>query len=245
MQNDLSELIDRIELCRVRGRDIERKVTDLARSSIACWVQHGAQSRAGEVKAKLLAHPPLSLRQEVGMLVNEQRTILDGLTSVLATRNGHNDVRGVYFPITKTKEVFNDKHTTSKFRKLSDAQIRTIETFKPWLPSAKDPEDGNRLLFQLHEADRVRKHQNLLRWSCLGGVHPTGDGYIGTLQTHGVIFSEIEKEEHLAFFSDVTCQLVATFTMIYDGPPALHGRPVAPLLSHFCDAISEIVQAFA
>ena len=179
------------------------------------------------------------------MIVNEQRSILDALACALATRNRANDIRGVYFPIAKSKADFSNKTCRDKIQKLAEADQQTIKDMKPWLPSTDDPADGNRLLFCLNEADNVRKHQSLLRWACHGGVRPVGSGEIGHLVADGVIFTEVGKEETLASFAGVTCNLSVSFEMVYYEPDSLKGRPVAPLLSAFNETVGSIVKRFA
>lgn len=243
MRNDLSELLDRVEFCRQRSQELQGRIAQLSKASIHYW-RVPWQPGVGEIKAKLLAQPPVSLRQEVGMIVNEQRSILDALASKLAIRNGANDVRGVYFPITQTKVGFFEKVTQKKIEKLGQSDRESIEALKPWLAPYNEPENGNQLLYQLHEADIMRKHEDLLRWACLGGVYPSGKGQIGKLDTGKVTFIEKGREETLAFFAAVTCQLNVHFEMVYVEPATLAGHAVGPLLSNFNDVVDKIVRKF-
>ena len=245
MRDDLTELLERVEFCRTRSLELEAKVEKLAGASISHWVLPWPQPGEGEIMAKLLSHPPVSIRQEVGMIVNEQRSILDALACKLATRNGANSINDVYFPIVKTREIFFDKISKRKIRRLDAADQQAIEDLKPWNPTGNDPEDGNLALFQLHEADRVRKHQELLRWACLSGAQILGDGQVGRFQSSPVVFTEVGKAEKLAFFSDVTCQIGVQFQIVYLGPDALNGRAVAPLLSIFNESVEKAVKIFA
>lgn len=244
MENDLSELLERVEFCRQKTDELQGRITQLAGKSISHWLFPWGSPGVGEIKATLLAHPPVSLRQEVGMIVNEQRAILDALACTLATRNGANHTNDVYFPITKTKEGFFQRGQ-DKIRKISFTDQQTIEAIKPWAPSDDNPEDGNLVLFQLHDADRVRKHQNLLKWACLGGVYPAGNGHIGMMTTEMVVFQDVGKEEVLAFFSGVTCGLAVQFEIVYAEPASLDGHAVRPLLSRFTDIVDEVVRSFA
>ena len=225
MKSDVSELIDRIEFCREKSRELGVKIAALANSSIKCWIIP-FQAGAGEINAKMLSHPPVSVRQEVGMLVNEQRSILDALACALALRNRANNTKDVYFPILKSKDGFFEQLGRRKIKKLNEADRKAIENIKPWLPHENDPEDGNLILFQLHEADRVRKHQNLLRWACLGGVSPAGGGQIGFLQTKQIMFSELEKEENLAFFLVLHVNSKFRLRLFIKTPPCCVGFPL-------------------
>jgi len=243
MQSDFSELFERLRLCRSRSRKLEVDIGNLESVSLSHWVEYLDQPGTGTVNAKLLEHPPVRLRQEVGMLVNEQRSILDALACKLAVRNGANNWNDVYFPISKDRASFLSDGR-KKIRKLSDSDRCLIETFRPWLPTDRAPEDGNLTLFQLHEADKFRKHQDLLRWACLGGVEPTGNGIIGLLQVNRVIFNEVGREERLALFANITCNLIVNFEVVYLTPNAVSGAPVAPLLSRFNDTIESILRTF-
>ncbi|QMW23163.1 hypothetical protein [Sandaracinobacteroides saxicola] len=243
MYSDLDELLERVKYCQAEADDLQINIANLAGQSILHWLSPW-QPGTGDIKAKLLAHPPTPLRQKVGMIVNEQRSILDALACKLATRNGANDISDVYYPITKTKDIFYLPSTKKKIRKISTDHQTTIESMKPWLPSVDNPEDRDQVLFQLHEADRVRKHQDLLRRACLGNVFPTGDGHIGHLQCGPVVFSEIGREVNLAWFSAVTCPLGVRFDIVYKEPSALDGFAVGPLLSEFNDKVSNIIEKF-
>ena len=243
MSGDLAELLERVDLCQMRSQQIEANIDKLASTSIAHWTSNW-QPHVGQITAKLLRHPSVAIRQEVGMLVNELRSILDALACKLATRNGANNTNSVYFPIMKNKAGFYDGLGRGKIKRLSNADQQAIEDLKPWNPTDDDPEDGNRILFQLHEADRVRKHQDLLRWACLGGARPAEWGTGGNLQINRVVFSEVGKEMTLANFFGVSVPLYVSFDVIYLTPDALGGYSIAPLLSEFNDAVRRVVTGF-
>jgi hypothetical protein len=78
----------------------------------------------------------------------------------------------------------------------------------------------------------------------LGGVEPTGNGIIGLLQVNRVIFNEVGREERLALFANITCNLIVNFEVVYLTPNAVSGAPVAPLLSRFNDTIESILRTF-
>lgn len=244
MHDDLSELKERVEWCRQKSEALVPQVAQLGGHSVAHRVHISAHGTGG-VLGKLLAHPPVALRSEVGMILNEQRSVLDALACSLATRNRANHTNDVYFPITKTKAGFYEKLGQRKIRKLSADARQKIEDLKPWWPSKDCPEDGNPALFLLHEADRIRKHQNLLRWGCMGGVFPAGSGQIGMMSGHPVIFEEVGREEQLAMFRNVTCQIGVRFDLVYREPDTLRGRPVLPCLFEFNQTVAGIVDLFA
>lgn len=188
----------------------------------------------------MLSPPPVKLRIEIGLIVNEQRAILDALACILATRNGANHIKDVYFPVTRDKAAFADGR--KKIRKLSQADRDAIESLTPWAPD--DDGVGNLPLFLLHEADRVRKHQKLLQWACVGGVGAASNGVIGSMVSEPVVFEEVGREETLASFSNVTCQLAVHIDLIYVEPAALNGNPVANCLREFYQAVAEVVARF-
>jgi hypothetical protein len=243
MTDNLAELKERVELCRQKSMALTSQINVLAGQSVNVWVTPLGPN-SGLVKAKLLAHPPVSIRSELGMIVNELRSVLDALACELAIRNGANDTSAVYFPITKTKAGFFEQTGRRKIRKLSAADQQKIESLKPWQAPEHDPEDGHPNLFMLHEADRVRKHQKLLKWACMGGAFPAGKGEIGFMDINSVFFEEAGKEETLSTFRNVTCQLGVRIDLVYAEPPALRGQSVDGLLKEFCDSVSGIVAAF-
>lgn len=241
MAYDLNELHERIDWCRQKTATLEAEIIKVAGQSIKHWLFPWGPG-TGEIKAHMLSPPPVSLRADVGMIVNEQRAVLDALACTLATRAGANHTNDVYFPITRDKQGY-DELGRKKIRKLSQADRDAIEALTPWAPDDEGA-NGHPWLFKLHEADRVRKHQKLLKWACLGGVHPAGNGHIGQMQTGPVVFTEIGKEETLAFFRNVTCSLAVHFSLIYVEPAALDGWDVAGCLQAFNETIDEIVTAF-
>lgn len=244
MYRDLDELRQRAAWCRQKLEMMAPEIVKIGNQSIKHWC-HLIQPGSGVIKASLLAHPPVSIRADVGMIVNEQRTILDALTGLLATRNGANHINNVNFPITKTKEGFFEPSAQRRMKKLSKLDQQKIEDLKPWWPSEDNPEDGNPALFLLHEADRVRKHQKLLRWACLGGAVPVGSGHIETMSMTPVLFDQLGTEEELCSFLNITCQLQVQFQLVFREPEALHGRAVLPCLWEFDRTVSSIIESFA
>lgn len=242
MLNDLTELRDRISICDERISALTQTMIDVSKRSVACRTEIFGEG-SGVVYRKLLHDPPLAMRSEVGMIVNEQRSVLDALACALATRNGANNISDVYFPVTKSKEKFF-KHGIKKIKKLSAPDRLKIENIKPWACTEESPDDGNMALFLLHEADRVRKHQNLLQWSCLGGVFPAGPGRIGMLNAGSVIFEKVGREEQLAFFQGVTCPLGVTVQLVYRDADLLRGKPVLGLLHDFNTQLTGVLNQF-
>lgn len=244
MNADLSELHERLNFCRTTVSELEAKIAQLTASSISVWTVPWTQPGAGEIRVKLLSHPPVSLRQQVGKIVNEQRSILDALVGILAVRNGANLTSDIYFPVVKEKARFFEKDARSKIRKLSVADQMAIESFNPWCPPVDDQEDGNLDLFQLHESDKVRKHRNLLRWACQGGINPFASGPIGFIRSGSIIFRDIGKEVNIASFLGVAGEVGVNFRLVYLEPPILMGCSVSSCLSSFNTAVDRIVSHF-
>lgn len=242
MHDDLSEELQRLEFCRLKSAELQANIANLAGFSVSHWLQQD-RSGLGEVRAKLLAQPPVSIRQEVGMIVNEQRAVLDALACKLARRNGANDTSDVSFPITATKAKFNNRSGRSKIAKLSVADQFAIGAIRPWGPSEEDPEDCNELLWQLHEGDIVRKHRHLLRWACLGGAYPIS-GRVGMMQSMPVVFNDIGVEVTLTRFFEFVGQIGVSFELVYVEPGVLDGHSVGPLLDAFNAKVAEIVNCF-
>ncbi len=238
MAYDLNELHERIDLCRTKGAALNEEIVKVAGQSIKHWLTVFGPG-AGAILAKMTAVPTVALRSEIGMIVNEQRAILDALACALANRNGANHTNDVYFPITRDKAGF-DELGRRKIRKLSQQDQDIIEALLPW-----GTEDGGHpYLFQLHEVDRVRKHQKLLRWATIGGAFATSSGHIGMMQSAQVAFQEIGKEERLAFFSNATCDIGVRFGLVYAEPTAVDGHNVAACLHAFNDTVEAVVTAF-
>jgi hypothetical protein len=242
MANDLNELHERIAWCRQRAAELDTEIVRLSGQCIKYWREGWGQGSA-EIKAKMLSPPPVSIRVEVGTLVNEQRAILDALACALATRNGANHTNDVYFPITRDKEGF-EQLGRKKIRKLGQADQEKIEALSPW--ALDETNGGNQALSLLHEADRIRKHQKLLKWGCLGGVFPVGDGHVGQMSLASVLFETVGAVETLATYSHVTTGIGVRFSLVYNEPgSAIHGCNVSPALHAFNNTVSDIVSSFA
>jgi len=244
MSIDLDELYERLEFCRQKVLQLNSEIISLGRGAVKCWVEPLGYDN-GIVNAELLNKPPVSLRSEIGMLVNEQRSILDALACTLARRNGANDVSGVYFPITKTKSVQDEKVTKIKVKKISQQDRETIATLKPW--GGSDDEQHS-TYFLLHEADRVRKHQKLLEWACVGGVSVSPINGIATanyFSTHGAVFKNVGQVLKLAEFAEINGELRAEFQLVYTEPAALNGRVVSYHLHQFNEAVQTALDLFA
>jgi hypothetical protein len=245
MANDLSELLERIALCQSKIGALQSEARRQGLSSVECWVQPYGTGGQGEVQARLHEHPSVALRQEVGWIMNEQRSILDALACKLAVRNGINDTRQTYFPITATKEAFfKASEGQKKIAALSQNDRDAIAALKPWLPPEDDPQDGSMVLYLLHQADIYRKHNDLLRWACRGGVSPAGTGYVQQMIMNPVTFLDIGKKETLASFRGVTTDFAVTIEMVYNNIAHLYNIPVVALMADCNRLVERILQQF-
>lgn len=235
MASDLDELRLRAAWCSEQSSKLLAQIEAIGGKSIAVRTDL-REPGSGVILAELLTPPPINLRITLGTIVNEQRSILDGLACQLARRAGVNDVSKVYFPVSKDVQAFR-KDGREKIKLLSASDRAKIESIEPW-------DGGHPVLFRLHKADLYRKHDSLLKWGCLGGVHPFGSGYIEALSAQSVIFESPGIVEQLCYFQGVTMQLRATFSLVYVEPPALHGLSVSSALSEFNHAIHEIIAVF-
>ena len=113
---------------------------------------------------------PMAIRSRSGMIINDLRSILDALACILAQRNGHTNIDQVYFPISKSKAIFDDDGMR-KIKKLSAADQKKIIDLAPY--KEKSP-----ILYFLHEADRKRKHQTLAAGMIRSSGMSLGNGAI-------------------------------------------------------------------
>lgn len=104
------------------------------------------------------ASPPLSFSVETGAYINSIRSSLDILATALAYRSGMPNRDNVHFPIAKSEAAFlAGNYKGAEFvNRLPPTHRQKIELLKPY-------EGGNRLLWQLHHLDIVRKHRKLLK----------------------------------------------------------------------------------
>jgi hypothetical protein len=102
----------------------------------------------------VVSDPPRLIDVHVGVIVHCFRSALDILAVTLARRNGVTSVENIYFPISKSFDVFNGDGR-KKVKGLSAPDIAKIEALKPY-------KGGNDLLYALHHMDLRRKHTRLI-----------------------------------------------------------------------------------
>lgn len=230
---DLDELRERLAWCRAKMDALKPEISVARKRSFEIRMtdpEHGM----GFVMGKMLAEPPTRFRIEVGLVAHEQRAILDALACTLATRNGANNIKDVYFPISKDSVVFAGDGR-KKIRKLSAAHQDAIEALEPW-------QDGHDFLYLLHDADRTRKHQKLLGWQFTGDASPR-DGRGMQLVSHALVFEAIGREEKLARYLGFG-EIGVNIQLIYVDPSSIQGENVLRCLTGFQDSVEAIVQIF-
>ena len=90
MVTHLDELLQRLDRCEEKCAFLAAQAKPLAERSVTFWKE--SYPGLDEIKGSMLIEPPVGFRIDVGMIVNEQRSILDALACVLAIRNGANDL---------------------------------------------------------------------------------------------------------------------------------------------------------
>lgn len=96
------------------------------------------------------------IRAEAGQIINATRSSLDLLAASLALRNSVQPTSHTHFPIRASEQNFLDIVNCVKGKKwLSDAEAAKLKTFKPY-------KGGDDLLWWLHQADIIRKHERLI-----------------------------------------------------------------------------------
>lgn len=201
---------------------------------------------------------PVRLRAHAGMIANELRATLDNLACLLAERNGRAPSK-TYFPISKSKEIFDDDGR-KKMRALSVTDQQIIADLRPY-------RGGDNLLWGLHEADRRRKHQRLGACAVMGAKMMIDDHLFGGPGIQGARW--IEKDTgpqqqpermwwdparlsgvEVGRLTQVAGGLPRSwkakfmFEVAYMDPEELHGKAVGPTLAAFADRVESIVGLF-
>lgn len=240
--SDLDEIIERLNWARSEIIKLRVDLQSWYDNSIVLSSQADVENPH---LIQLLAHYttpiPLSCRARSGTIVNELRSLLDGLASSLAVRNKKTP-NGVYFPISANESDFDsDARLRAKIRKLSDVDQLAIMATRPFA-EARDGSPGNVLIYGLHQADIRRKHHKLVAnniGSSVGVVH----GEIG------LMFSAPKplagSPEVMAWISsDSVAEISFSPTFEYSEPDVLRGLEVTETLDKFADEVSSIIEVF-
>lgn len=260
MADDLTEFHERVHHCRVELSDLDA----IGREWAARGVQFSgvpaghallANPTKYSLRATILEEPPVAFRSKTGMIANELRSCLDGLACQLAIRHSGSEA-GTYFPISKSKAIFDDDGRR-KMKRLSSADQNTIAQLAPY-------QGGDDLLFGLHELDRTRKHIRLgaaVGRSTIalgiGGVFKVTGGASGVLsqcEVDGVWIERIEFHDPgvppigqpVTVAEGIPWGLPATPTVdiCFQEPIELADLSVVLTLSRLADRVAEIVTLF-
>lgn len=187
--------------------------------------------------------PPKGIQIRTGTIINELRSILDALACTLAKRNGAFSVDDVYFPTAKSALGFNDKAIQRKIRKLSAADQALISGLKPY-------PGGNDLLYTLHSADIIRKHQRLVLsanqprslqigsesgWTLDGGRVFSIEYKTGPIGK-GLVIAELAADYHIDF--------VASSEIVFSEPFHIEGKELIATMNNFADLVHSILEIF-
>lgn len=254
MTNDLVEIFERIEFCRDEIKMLRGEIEKFFKDAITSRIEINENNFQNFfiTQTKVI---PVKLRSRVGTITNELRSCLDALACQLAVRNG-SDTKQVYFPISKSREIF-ENDGKRKLKKLSHDDQNAIISLHPY-------RDQNPTLFGLHEADRIRKHIKLVGaaihgvGSMMGGLFGfSGGTSIGSLVIDGkeiskdfsfnessAILQNIGTEYLLAENVPRDVEFSVFFGLSYTSPEDLSGKDVCSTLDEFLKTVFSIVENF-
>lgn len=249
MVTDTTEFFARLDHCQAERELLSNEIRSYAQSGIESMVVDVPHSKIPhyDFLVKLNQPVPVSVRIRIGTIINETRVILDNLASVLAGRNGYTGSTTVYFPISKSKDVF-DTDGKKKMRQLSSEDQEKIESLKPY-------KGGNEWLYCLHETDVERKHLKLAAKSAMMG------GFVSKMPSHssraeqamaaGAPIFDFRNADltgefvKIAEFTDLEMQpqdmdVVIAFT----APDLIRGANALSVLDKFNSVAREVVSLF-
>lgn len=239
MQDELQELIERVDACENEVNSIDAAI----RHYFDHHLKHWFMSEGGFTMlcAQVDRLPPTQIRTKIGMTANELRAVLDGLACHLAERHSGTS-KDTYFPISKAESIFRDDGH-KKMRRLHPSDQDRISGLKPW-------RGGHDILFPLHEADRMRKHRRLLAASGTGRLS-IPEGHQGFFlhyveRTEGLI--KLANEPHLIHEWKTiisAAEISPEFFIIYLEPEDLSGKEVIKFLRESLDAVRGIALEFS
>lgn len=232
--SDLDELVQRCGYAQELVASLQSKAQDYLNRAVS-FTEDRSNLPHVSIYGEITEDVPTAIRVDLGCVVNELRSILDGLATVLAIRHSGKG-READFPIMKDETVFEEK-APKRLKLLAQADQDTIRHLQPW-------EGGHPVLFKLHEADRYRKHQRLLRALAGASVWPTGPGFVGEFFVNGSTFSEVGVRRHLAGGTHLHMKVQRIAGIHYAEPPSLEGTSAVGLAYQSAQAVAEIVDSF-
>jgi hypothetical protein len=195
-----------------------------------------------QVVVVTLPPPPDDLSVIVGEIAQQIRSALDILACDLARWSGASNLKGVYFPIAKTKQGYFDKRSRDKIKKLKPELQDMIDAIKPY---------DDHILVALNALASTDKHQALL------GVIPTikdtdwevfGDGDFETVEfwTRNPAPGEHGEIELMRLSASTPINLLhfkLHCHVIFRVEPVV-GKEVLETLSEMGRAVQDIVRQF-
>lgn len=190
------------------------------------------------LKVREIIPLPQVIAVETGIIIHAMRSALDHLAVRLAQRHGHVRPKNVYFPISRSVEVFNCDGL-KKMWALSEIHQRIIQDLKPY-------EGGDNLLAALHQLDIMRKHSRLI---AVGGtfrqlsIVQYGDLelapewlFTGEFKD-GTPLARVQITEPRAH-PNLTCQVV------FDETAYAKNRHIITALREFAARVTDIIRLF-
>ncbi|UNZ49321.1 hypothetical protein [Agrobacterium tumefaciens] len=243
MTNDLRDHFARLDWAAVEIGTLEAEIAEFLSShpiEIRFHYDLGTGNRV--YKAYQAKDPPKGIQIRTGTIINELRSTLDALAVTLAARNGATKFDDTYFPMGKTKDIFAEKRVRDRMKRLSDSDQAIITNLQPY-------QGGNDLLYTLHLADIIRKHQRLVLsaaqtnqllmgkgdWILDGGrvvLITNPGGPIG----RGLFIAELSHDYHIDF--EITGEIA------FSEPPFIKGNPVLETLRQFLALVHSILKLF-
>ena len=233
MNDDLREIYERLAYCDEEFQQLSGQVRSFFKQHKE--VRAFAMPAELGVQMRLTAAPPGSFKLKAGGIVHEARSCLDALAVRLAARNGKNS-KGVYFPISKSADIFADDGR-QKIRKLTPEHQQKIIDIRPFPPD-------NAFLFGMHEFDRIRKHVRLnATFAGAGGMVLYSGENVGVISTHRV---ELTPDWQLvAVFTRSTVAKVDFIAQItLSEPPELDGDDLITSVQRFNAEVRRIADLF-
>ena len=242
MADDLQELLDRIKWARGEITALQIEFSTYVRSSFRYFFMEHEHKGYNYLMVEVNGPIPVSIKSRSGSIVNELRSCLDGLSSILSLRN-NKSANGVYFPIAETEhDLLNEPNLKNKIKKLSQEDRDKIILFRPFL-IGQDGRPGNLLLYGLHHADIKRKHHRLVSKSISGSLG-AANGSIGHLQTFDLSITD-RITKLAAISTDSSATLSHTPILTYAEPDVLRDSGVVECLNNFSNLVEAIVLDFA
>jgi hypothetical protein len=266
MVANIEDLIDRLQLIShdieqfdIELSEYESKILELSNTSLV------RIKPPYVIRARAKNKIPTKIPRMTGIYLNELRVVLDNLAFTLATRNGYSGSSSVYFPISKSEEVFQSDGR-KKIRHLSKADQQKIESIKPWKSERKN-------LYELHQLDIRRKHRDLVsQYVTFGGaefkcyfniagmelsrfsVNPDREFIVHSFEYHcdqdfmiGKVNQPLtDKFQTVVNFNIVPLEVISmTAQLLFNTEDESTFAPVRGLLRALCKEIKEIVMIFA